>query len=90
MREIRVGFLQQHNVEDRKTNMLRLAEGIEDSSNVVHVAMSNLAADILKTSEKVISNKVDFGILDIKQELCPPHRQHQPGNQQCTQCIGRC
>lgn len=30
MREIRVGFLQQHNVEDRKTNMLRLAEGIED------------------------------------------------------------
>ncbi|EFI72828.1 hydrolase, carbon-nitrogen family [Segatella baroniae B14] len=30
MREIRVGFLQQHNVEDSKTNMLRLAEGIED------------------------------------------------------------
>lgn len=30
MREIRVGFLQQHNVEDRKTNMLRFAEGIED------------------------------------------------------------
>lgn len=30
MREIRVGFLQQHNVEDRKTNMLRLAKGIED------------------------------------------------------------
>lgn len=47
---------------------LGLAEGIEDSSDVVQNAMDNLASDILKASEKVISNKVDFGILDIKQE----------------------
>ena len=30
MREIRVGFLQQHNTADRKDNMLRLAHGITD------------------------------------------------------------
>ncbi len=30
MRELRVGFLQQHNTADTKDNMLRLGEGITD------------------------------------------------------------
>ena len=30
MRKIKIGFLQQHNVADRRTNILRLAEGIAD------------------------------------------------------------
>ena len=30
MRQIKIGFLQQHNVADRRTNILRLAEGIAD------------------------------------------------------------
>ena len=30
MRKLKVGFLQQHNVADRKTNIIRLAEGIAD------------------------------------------------------------
>lgn len=30
MKELKIGILQQHNVADRKTNMLRLAEGIAD------------------------------------------------------------
>ena len=30
MRTIKIGFLQQHNVADRRTNILRLAEGIAD------------------------------------------------------------
>ena len=30
MREIRVGFLQQHNTADTKDNILRLGEGITD------------------------------------------------------------
>ena len=47
---------------------LGLAEGIEDNSNVAQVAMNNLAKDILALSTKIIKNKVDFGILDIKQE----------------------
>lgn len=47
---------------------LGLANGIEDSKSAVQVAMNNLAKDILEVSEKVIKNKVDFGILDIKGE----------------------
>ena len=47
---------------------LGLANGIEDSTSAVELAMSNLAEDILKLSEKIISNKVDFGILDINAE----------------------
>ena len=27
---MKIGFLQQHNVEDRKTNIVRLAEGVAD------------------------------------------------------------
>lgn len=30
MRKLKIGFLQQHNVADRKTNVIRLAEGIAD------------------------------------------------------------
>lgn len=30
MRTIKIGILQQHNVADRKDNMMRLAKGIED------------------------------------------------------------
>ena len=30
MKELKIGFLQQHNVADRKVNMMRLAEGITD------------------------------------------------------------
>ena len=47
---------------------LGLANGIEDSSDAVQVAMNNLANDILKLSEKIIGNKVDFGLLDVKGE----------------------
>ena len=32
MRELKIGFLQQHNVADRMDNMKRLAEGITDLS----------------------------------------------------------
>ena len=54
---------------DMGMNMgLGLANGITDSESAVELAMSNLAEDILKLSEKIISNKVDFGILDIKAE----------------------
>ena len=54
---------------DMGINMgLGLANGITDSESAVQLAMNNLAEDILKLSEKIISNKVDFGILDIKQE----------------------
>lgn len=47
---------------------LGLAEGITDSKSAVQVALDRLATDILALSDKVIKNKVDFGILDIKQE----------------------
>ena len=47
---------------------LGLANGIEDGKSAVQLAMNNLAKDILSISEKVIRDKVDFGILDIKQE----------------------
>ena len=47
---------------------LGLANGIEDNSSVAQQAMNALAKDILALSTKVIKNKVDFGILDIKQE----------------------
>ena len=47
---------------------LGLAEGITDSKNAVQVALDRLATDILALSDKVIKNKVDFGILDIKNE----------------------
>ena len=47
---------------------LGLAEGIEAGGDAAKVAMVNLANDILKASEKIIKNKVDFGILDIKEE----------------------
>ena len=30
MNELKIGFLQQHNVTDRQDNMVRLAEGIAD------------------------------------------------------------
>ena len=30
MRKLKIGFLQQHNVADRKTNVIRLAEGVAD------------------------------------------------------------
>lgn len=54
---------------DMGMNMgLGLANGITDSESAVQVAMNDLADDILKLSEKIIANKVDFGILDIKQE----------------------
>ena len=54
---------------DMGINMgLGLANGITDSEDAVQVAMSNLAEDIVKLSEKIISNKVDFGILDVKAE----------------------
>jgi len=54
---------------DMGINMgLGLAEGITNSEDVVQVAMTNLAEDILKLSEKIIANKVDFGILDINAE----------------------
>ena len=54
---------------DMGINMgLGLANGITDSEDAVQVAMTNLAEDILKLSEKIIANKVDFGILDINAE----------------------
>ena len=54
---------------DMGINMgLGLANGITDSTSAVELAMTNLAEDILKLSEKIISNKVDFGILDINAE----------------------
>lgn len=46
--------------------VLGLANGIEDSKSVLQLAMDSLAKDILSLGEKVIGNKVDFGILDIK------------------------
>lgn len=48
--------------------VLGLTYGVEDSSNALQVAMDNLATDILKLSEKIISNKVSFGLLDYKTE----------------------
>ena len=30
MKHLKIGYLQQHNIADRKTNVLRLAEGIRD------------------------------------------------------------
>lgn len=47
---------------------LGIAGGVSDSSNAVQVAMDNLASDVLKTAEKVLSNKVSFGLLDYKGE----------------------
>lgn len=43
---------------------LGLANGIEDNESVVQKAMDNLASDILSLSEKIISNQVDFKIID--------------------------
>ena len=50
--------------EQGKNVTLGLAQGITDSKSVVQKAMDMLASDILKSIEKVVSNKVDFGLLD--------------------------
>ena len=47
-----------------KNVTLGLAEGITDSKSIVQKAMDSLATDILNTIEKVVNNKVDFGLLD--------------------------
>lgn len=47
---------------------LGLANGIEDNEDAVQIAIDNLASDILKLSDKIIGNQVDFGILDVKGE----------------------
>lgn len=45
---------------------LGLAEGITNSKSVVQKAMSNLAKDTLAAAQKVIQNKIDFDVIDIK------------------------
>ena len=50
--------------EQGKNVTLGLAQGITDNKSVVQKAMDMLASDILKSIEKVVSNKVDFGLLD--------------------------
>lgn len=50
--------------EQGKYITLGLANGITDSKSVVQKAMDDLASDVLKAIEKVVSNKVDFGLLD--------------------------
>lgn len=50
--------------EQGRNITLGLANGITDSKSVVQKAMDDLASDVLKAIEKVVSNKVDFGLLD--------------------------
>ncbi len=47
---------------------LGLAEGITDNKSVVQKAMDTLASDILDAIEKVVDNKVDFGLLDYQSQ----------------------
>ncbi len=51
-----------------KNWVLGIANGVTDTSDVMQVAMNNLAEDVLKASERVLSNKVSFGVLDYKGE----------------------
>ena len=44
---------------------LGLAEGITNSKSAVQKAMSELAKAVYQTSQKVIGNKKDFGVLDV-------------------------
>ena len=70
--------------------VLGLAEGISDNENVVEVAMDNLAKDILKLSEKVIGDKVDFGVLDLKgqyQEWKKVSQMFAVGSEQYNQAV---
>lgn len=54
--------------EQGKYITLGLAEGITDKKSVVQKAMDSLASDILETIEKVVNNKVDFGLLDYSSQ----------------------
>lgn len=70
--------------------VLGLAEGIQDNENVVEIAMNNLASDILKLSEKVIGDKVDFGVIDLKgqyQEWKKVSQMFAVGSEQYNQAI---
>lgn len=51
-----------------KNVTLGLAEGITDSKSVVQKAMDMLASDILDAIERVVDNKVDFGLLDYQSQ----------------------
>lgn len=54
--------------EQGKYITLGLAEGIMDKKSVVQKAMDSLASDILESIEKVVNNKVDFGLLDYSSQ----------------------
>ena len=54
--------------EQGKFITLGLAQGITDNKSVVQKAMDNLASDILSAIEKVVNNKVDFGLLDYSSQ----------------------
>ena len=51
-----------------KNVTLGLAEGITNSKSVIQKAMDMLASDILDAIEKVVDNKVDFGLLDYQSQ----------------------
>lgn len=48
-----------------KNLVLGLAEGINKNSSIVEKAMDRLATATLKTAEKVIGNRKDFGIINL-------------------------
>ena len=54
--------------EQGKYITLGLAQGITDSKSVIQKAMDSLATDILSAIEKVVNNKVDFGLLDYSSQ----------------------
>ena len=54
--------------EQGKYVVLGLAEGITDNKSVAQKAMDMLASDILQSIEKIISNKIDFGLLDYPKQ----------------------
>ena len=69
---------------------LGLANGIEDNKSAVQLAMDNLAKDILSLGSKVIQNKVDFGVIDIKgqyQEWKKFSRMFTQGSEQYNTAI---
>lgn len=48
--------------------VLGLANGITKNSSIVEKAMDALASDVISASEKIISTKVEFGLLDYNGE----------------------
>lgn len=54
--------------EQGKYVVLGLAEGITNNKSVAQKAMDMLASDILQSIEKIISNKIDFGLLDYPKQ----------------------